>query len=87
MRSLRTTGIRLLGIAVCMLVANFASFAEACPTCKNDLQHSGSEFGFAVSILFMMAVPFCIFAGWTVAIIKLRRQMALESPAELLMDK
>lgn len=69
---------RVLTFVCFVLVCSLNSVAGACPTCKNDLQHSGSEFGFALSILLMMAAPFCIFAGWTIVIYRLRRQMKSE---------
>ena len=46
----------------------------ACPTCKNAL-HSGLALGYAISVLFMMAMPFVIFAIWIVTILRLRSKM------------
>lgn len=68
-----------------LIVCSMTSAVTACPTCKNDLHHSGTDFGFAVSILFMMAAPFCILAGWTLVIYRLRKQMkqdAISATAE-----
>jgi len=45
--------------------------ALACPTCKGNL-HGGLALGYAISILFMMAMPFLIFAFWIVTILRLR---------------
>ncbi len=77
----RISILRLIYVSISLVVINLGNIATACPTCKNDLQHSGSEFGFAASILFMIATPFCLFAGWTVAIIRLRRKMREEEGA------
>ena len=66
------------------LILCLPGLADACPTCKNDLHHSGMELGFAISILFMIAVPFCLFAAWTIAILRMTRTTAEEelSPPE-----
>lgn len=60
--------IRFLRLVVpLVLVALAATWAEACPTCKQALAHdpNGAEMarGFAYSILFMLSVPYLIFAG------------------------
>jgi hypothetical protein len=47
--------------------------AVACPTCKGAL-HNQAALGFAISILFMMLMPFVIIVVWTVAVIRFRRQ-------------
>lgn len=49
-------------------------FASACPTCKDSL-HGNSALGYAISILFMMSMPFTIFSFWVVTIIRLRRKL------------
>ena len=49
-------------------------FASACPNCKDSL-HGNSALGFAISILFMMSMPFTIFSFWVVTIIRLRRKL------------
>lgn len=68
---------------VFIFVSSLASVAAACPTCKNDLHQSGTEFGFAVSILFMMLTPFCIFAGWTFVILRMRKQLREQDLAKI----
>ena len=86
-RLTRSNPLKRTLFCLCFLwVCSLNSIVTACPTCKNDLQHSGSEFGFAASILLMMSAPFCIFAGWTIVIFRLRRQMKLEDDAEGLSD-
>ena len=46
--------------------------ALACPTCKDGLADH-TAFGYAISILFMMGMPFLILGFWTITIIRLRR--------------
>ena len=57
------------------LIAGLAFLAPAsawaCPTCKDGL-HDGTAMGYAISILFMMGMPFLILAFWTVLILRLR---------------
>jgi len=58
-------------LLVLLLVSMCCDSAMACPTCKSAL-HSGLALGYAISILFMMAMPFLIFAFWVVTIVRLR---------------
>ena len=71
---------RFLTYAFCML-AQIAflqpSLAVACPTCKDGLHADGTALAYAVSILFMMAMPFVIMSFWIVTIIRLRAKAAL----------
>ena len=46
-----------------------------CPTCKDGLANSTAA-GYAISILFMMGMPFLILTFWTIAIVRLRRTLA-----------
>ena len=64
---------RIVGIAILaiVLLGIGCETAMACPTCKSAL-HSGLALGYAISILFMMAMPFLIFAFWIVTILRLR---------------
>ena len=55
--------------------------AMACPTCKNAFHHS-LALGYAISIVFMMAMPFLIFAFWIVTILRLRSKHAASSTTE-----
>ncbi len=50
-------------LAMSLLILHGA--AQACPTCKDGLAHDGSNMaqGYAMSILFMMTMPFAIFTG------------------------
>jgi len=61
----------------------FSVPALACPTCKGSLHDNGVATGYAISILFMMGMPFLISAFWAVVIYRLRKQMQVESIAEL----
>jgi len=56
--------------------------ADACPTCKSAL-HDGLMLGYAISILFMMAMPFVIFAFWAITIWRLRKKAAEEIMPEV----
>lgn len=72
MPSLRSK-IRIASIAVVAAVfVCAAGTAEACPTCKEAIHQNGSGTAYAVSILFMMSMPFVIMAFWTILIINLR---------------
>jgi heme/copper-type cytochrome/quinol oxidase subunit 2 len=59
--TLRTAG---LALALVLLVA---SFAAACPTCKDNLAHDPASANLArglyYSILFMISMPFLIFGS------------------------
>ena len=55
--------------------AVFCSSAMACPTCKGSLHDNGVAAGYAISILFMMGMPFLIATFWAVVIYRLRKQM------------
>lgn len=64
-------GLQLIGTDV----------AVACPTCKDSLA-SETAFGYAVSILFMMGMPFLIFSLWAIAIMRLRAKAATMSKSD-----
>jgi len=57
-----------------IFIAMFCSNAMACPTCKDSLHSNGVAMGYAISILFMMGMPFLIVAFWAVLIYRLRKQ-------------
>ena len=63
----------------------FPGMTDACPTCKNALHGNGAATGYAISILFMMIMPFAIFSFWAVLILRLRRDGA-ESSADFAPD-
>jgi uncharacterized membrane protein len=65
---IRSVSIILVAL---LLVSTFCDTAMACPTCKSAL-HSGLALGYAISILFMMLMPFVIFSFWIVTIVRLR---------------
>ena len=78
-RICRLATIFLLAV---FLTSTFCESAMACPTCKSALHH-GLALGYAISILFMMAMPFVIFAFWVVAILRLRAGVETTHPALL----
>lgn len=63
----------LLVVSVCTILI-FAETAWGCPNCKDNL-NGDSATAFAASILFMMSMPFAIFGGWIVSILRLRRRI------------
>jgi len=71
-----------------LFTSTFCDSAVACPTCKSAL-HQGLALGYAISILFMMAMPFVIFAFWIITILRLRAKAIpcpfaeITSPANL----
>ncbi len=68
-----------------LLVASMIpNSAVACPTCKSAL-HSGLALGYAISIIFMMAMPFVIFGFWIVTIVRLRAKATPIDPVEILL--
>ena len=70
-------------ILVPTAMAIFASPLFACPTCKGSLHDNGVATGYAISILFMMAMPFLIMAFWAVMIYRMRKQMQIARSTEL----
>ena len=60
----RSLGLFLLGATLVYAMLPVSAFA--CPTCKEGLAngHDGVSLGYYWSILFMIAMPFLIFAGW-----------------------
>lgn len=62
-----------------------SSVVDACPTCKLAIQEGSdhSQQGYALSILFMMAMPFAIATGWTIFIVRsVLQQNKLEQSGE-----
>ncbi len=66
---------KLILAVACFVLIQFyyVDFAAACPTCKLGL-HGDTALGYAISILFMMSMPFTIFSFWVVTILRLRRR-------------
>lgn len=62
-------------ISSCATLLLFCDVAMACPTCKDGL-HDQTASAFALSILFMMSMPFFILCGWVFAIVRMRKNMA-----------
>ncbi len=69
-------------ILVSISFALFASPLFACPTCKGTLHDNGVATGYAISILFMMGMPFLIMAFWALMIYRMRKQMQIAHLAE-----
>ena len=66
----------ILALFVTAFVAiAFCDSASACPTCKDSLHSNGVATGYAISILFMMGMPFLIAIFWAVVIFRLRKKM------------
>ena len=76
--------IPILAIGLLTLLSNPVE-AIACPTCKDGLANH-TALGYAISILFMMGMPFLILSFWTITVIRLRR-LATESPHEIPSDQ
>ena len=73
LRNLKRMSAILKVSAILGMVA-LPQIASACPTCKDGLHADGTAAAYAVSILFMMGMPFAIITFWTVMIVRLRRQ-------------
>lgn len=82
-RCVRPCGSILLGIA---LVLVFAPTLQACPLCGDAVENqvgsnaAGVMTGFFWSILFMMAMPYVLFGGFTALVVRAHRQAADEKP-------
>ena len=72
----RINPIRTLAMVLSLVLMAIPNVVSACPACKDGLHEDGTAAAFAVSILFMMAMPFLIFACWVVAIYRLRVKAA-----------
>ena len=60
----------------CLMQFVFPNIVSACPTCKDGLHADGTAAAYAISILFMMGMPFLIFTCWVVTIYRLRAKAA-----------
>jgi hypothetical protein len=67
-------GIQKIALVIAILAIPDLGFA--CPDCKRTLAENNLDVAFAVSILFMMSVPFLILAGWGTAIYRMRTHWA-----------
>ncbi len=65
-------GLSKISVVISLLV--IPKMALACPECKRTLAENNLDVAFAISILFMMSVPFLILAGWGAAIYRMRMQ-------------
>ncbi|MEM7456632.1 MAG: hypothetical protein AAF456_19965 [Planctomycetota bacterium] len=59
--------------AFCLSVVLVPETAFACPTCKDSLHQNNAATGYAISIMFMMAMPLLIASYWAFTIWRLRR--------------
>ncbi|MEM7785378.1 MAG: hypothetical protein AAF623_18675 [Planctomycetota bacterium] len=59
---------------IIILLGVLSQTVHGCPTCKNAM-HDSAAFAFAVSIIFMMIMPFLIFGFWALTIYRLRSKM------------
>ena len=71
---------RIFRLAVCgfqalFLPLLFSSSVLACPTCKDGLHADRSAAAYAMSILFMMGMPFVILSCWVTTIVRLRQNV------------
>lgn len=59
-------------ILVALAFMCFNETVAACPTCKQAIASDSSNIdqGFALSIMFMITMPFLIACGWTYFIVK-----------------
>lgn len=69
--------IRFLTGLVCLFLFTIPNVVSACPTCKDGLHADGTAAAYAISILFMMGMPFLIFTCWVVTIYRLRAKVAV----------
>ena len=68
---------RWLSVIVFVLGVGVPQRVWGCPDCQNALAANQLDLAFAVSIMFMMSVPFLIFGGWIWAIWRMRVGMQL----------
>ena len=66
-----------------MTLGMFATDVLACPTCKESVVETQDHLtlGYYWSILFMMAMPFTLIAGWTCMIFYLRKKLKSQMSA------
>ncbi len=68
---------RIAGCACQIVVLQliFSGSLLGCPTCKDGLHADGSAAAYAMSILFMMGMPFVILSCWVTTIVRLRQSV------------
>ncbi len=74
-RSIRTFATSVFFLQLAILQMFIPNLLLACPTCKNGLHDNGTAAAYAISILFMMGMPFVILSCWVTTIIRLRARM------------
>jgi hypothetical protein len=75
----RLLRLGLGSLQVMLLQLVFAGNLLACPTCKNGLHADGFAAAYAMSILFMMGMPFVILSCWVTTIVRLRKNIPEEA--------
>lgn len=73
----------LLAVGLVLVVA--PQIAMGCPTCKDGLHDDGTAAAYAVSILFMMGMPFVIMTFWVTTIVRMRAKMK-NNPGTMLLN-
>jgi hypothetical protein len=69
-------------LQVLILQLVFTGSLIACPTCKDGLHADGTAAAYAMSILFMMGMPFVILSCWVTTIVRLRHHVGdIEYPS------
>ena len=69
-------------LQVLILQLVFTGGLIACPTCKDGLHADGTAAAYAMSILFMMGMPFVILSCWVSTIVRLRHNVGdIEHPS------
>ena len=76
--------ILIVALAVTLLAASFAS---ACPTCKdgmeaNDPEHAGMVQGYFYSILFMMSMPYILLSAFGLYMYQLVKKARKQKEAQ-----
>ena len=66
----------ICGLQVLILQLVFSGSLIACPTCKDGLHADGTAAAYAMSILFMMGMPFVILSCWVTTIVRLRHNVS-----------
>jgi hypothetical protein len=75
-RTIRTVAISVCFLQLAILQLVLPRVLMACPTCKDGLHDDGTAAAYAISILFMMGMPFVILTCWVTTIMRLRSRMS-----------
>ena len=83
LRTIRTATISICLLQLAILQLALPNVLLACPTCKDGLHDDGTAAAYAISILFMMGMPFVILSCWVTTIIRLRARISDEPATDL----